>query len=85
MHTHTHTPPHRYISTTTTGLGDFYIPHEDFGAGDMFYVPLIFLTAFVLLANFLVKLSDWVSLRTAPLHWVHGRRRHGSRPHGGGC
>jgi len=49
-----------FISVTTVGFGDVYIPHDVFRAGDMFYVPLILLLGFVMLANFLYKLSDFI-------------------------
>lgn len=47
-----------YISVSTVGLGDFHVDHTLFLPRDMFYVPLCFLVGFVLLANFLMKLSD---------------------------
>lgn len=46
-----------FISVTTVGLGDIYIPHETISLGDMFYVPFLMLFGFVLVANFLLKLS----------------------------
>ena len=46
-----------YITLTTVGLGDIFIPPEEFQMKDMFYIPLMFLFGFVLLANFLLKLS----------------------------
>lgn len=49
-----------YISTTTVGFGDFYIPHETIEAVDLFYIPLLFLIGFVVLANFLLKFSEFV-------------------------
>ena len=49
-----------FISITTVGLGDIYINHDKFLHYDMFYVPLVMLLGFVLLANFLLKLSDAV-------------------------
>ena len=49
-----------YISITTVGFGDFFIWPFSFRAFDMLYIPLIFLIGFVLLANFLLKLSDVV-------------------------
>ena len=49
-----------WISSTTVGLGDIHIPHETFKPRDMFYVPFMFLLAFVLLSNFLHKFSDLV-------------------------
>jgi len=47
-----------YISVLTVGFGDFYIPPDLFRPSDMLYLPLLFLIGFVLLANFLLKLSD---------------------------
>lgn len=47
-----------WISSTTVGLGDFHIPHETFKPREMFYLPFMFLLAFVLLSNFLHKFSD---------------------------
>lgn len=47
-----------YISVSTVGLGDFHVDHTLFLPRDMFYIPLCFLVGFVLLANFLLKLSD---------------------------
>ena len=47
-----------FISASTIGFGDYYIPHEVFLLEDMFYIPLVFLVAFVLLANFFMKLSE---------------------------
>lgn len=47
-----------FISTTTVGLGDIYIPPDLFKAADMFFIPFLFLIGFVFLANFLLKLSD---------------------------
>ena len=32
-----------FISTTTVGFGDYYLNHDVFHIGDMFYVPVIFL------------------------------------------
>ena len=49
-----------YISTTTVGFGDFYIQHPTVRLEDMVYIPMLFLFAFVLLANFLLKFSDVV-------------------------
>jgi len=49
-----------YISITTVGFGDFFIWPFSFRAYDMLYIPLIFLIGFVLLANFLLKLSEVV-------------------------
>ena len=50
-----------YISTTTIGFGDYYIPHEVVTPKDVFIVPLFLLIGFVLLANFLLKFTDWIT------------------------
>jgi len=50
-----------FITLTTVGFGDIYIGHEEFVAADMFYLPLIVLVGFVWLANFALKLSDYLS------------------------
>jgi len=60
-----------FISTTTVGLGDMYIPPDLFKAADMFFIPLLFLIGFVFLANFLLKLSgtlmdNFAHLRKGP-------------------
>jgi len=47
-----------YISTTTVGLGDNYLEHDVILRQDLFTFPLLFLTGFVLLANFFVKLTE---------------------------
>lgn len=49
-----------FISVTTVGFGDMYIPHETARASTMFFTPLVMLIGFVLLANFLVKFTDLV-------------------------
>lgn len=50
-----------YITITTVGLGDYHIPHETITVGNMFYIPVLLMFGFVLLANFLHKFS--VALR----------------------
>lgn len=51
-----------YITITTIGLGDYNIPHQDFEARDMFYVPLCILCGFVILGIFAAKLVDTVTV-----------------------
>lgn len=50
-----------FISITTVGFGDIHIPHDTITQADMFYLPLLMLTGFVLLANFLLKLSKAIA------------------------
>jgi len=47
-----------YVSTTTVGLGDYYLEHDVILRQDLFVFPVMFLAGFVLLANFFVKLSE---------------------------
>jgi hypothetical protein len=47
-----------YISTTTVGLGDFYLDPEVISYGDLFAFPLLFLIGFTLLAVFLDKFAE---------------------------
>lgn len=49
-----------YISVATIGFGDFYIPPDTARVYDMFITPLIILIGFVLLANFILKFSDFI-------------------------
>mmetsp|Transcript_17193 Transcript_17193/g.49298 ORF Transcript_17193/g.49298 Transcript_17193/m.49298 type:complete len:645 (+) Transcript_17193:33-1967(+) len=49
-----------FISTTTVGLGDYYLDHEVIQKRDLVAWPLLFLTGFVLLSSFLNKLSEWM-------------------------
>ena len=49
-----------YITTTTVGLGDIYIPHEEFKPADMFRIPFAILCSFVVLGNFATKLVQWL-------------------------
>jgi hypothetical protein len=49
-----------YITFTTIGFGDYYIPHSTARIGTVFYVPLVILIGFVLLANFVLKLRDFL-------------------------
>ena len=60
-----------WISSTTVGLGDFHIPHETFEPREMFYLPFMFLLAFVLLSNFLHKslvAQYFLSISSCPYH-----------------
>lgn len=50
-----------FISTTTVGLGDYYLEHALLLPADVFVFSLLFLFGFVLLSNFLVKLSELVT------------------------
>jgi hypothetical protein len=55
-----------FISVTTVGLGDFFLPGHRIYVYDMVYIPFIFLCGFIILANFLLKLSEWlIGLRNA--------------------
>ena len=49
-----------FISTTTVGLGDYFLEHEVIQKRDLIAWPLLFLTGFVLLSSFLNKLSEWM-------------------------
>ena len=49
-----------YISTTTIGLGDFYYESTVITLDDLIVLPLMFLTGFVLLSNFIVKCTATV-------------------------
>jgi len=51
-----------FVSVTTIGFGDFSIPHNSFSQKDMFYLPLTILIGFILLGNFLYKLTGSLSL-----------------------
>lgn len=55
-----------YISTTTVGLGDFYLDPEVLIWGDLIVFPLLFLFGFVLLGMFLTKLSDLLFTASDP-------------------
>jgi len=62
-----------YISTTTVGLGDFFLDSEGLIGRDVFIFPLIFLVGFTLLSAFLSKFWDACSI-------VIQRRRKGKKP-----
>lgn len=47
-----------YITTTTVGFGDIHISHEEFTAGDMFFLPLVVLMSFNFLGIFAEKGVD---------------------------
>jgi putative Mn2+ efflux pump MntP len=47
-----------FITTTTVGLGDFYLEHQVLLRRDLVAFSLLILMGFVFLANFLVKLTD---------------------------
>eukprot|EP00529_Nitzschia_sp_RCC80_P015114 CAMPEP_0113464224 /NCGR_PEP_ID=MMETSP0014_2-20120614/13087_1 /TAXON_ID=2857 /ORGANISM="Nitzschia sp." /LENGTH=709 /DNA_ID=CAMNT_0000356291 /DNA_START=95 /DNA_END=2224 /DNA_ORIENTATION=- /assembly_acc=CAM_ASM_000159 len=50
-----------YISTTTVGLGDYYLPPDVLFLHDAFIFAFIFLAAFSLFAAFLTSLVDLIS------------------------
>jgi hypothetical protein len=53
-----------YISSTTVGFGDIYLPPEVFLYSDLLVFPLMWLVSFVLVAAFIAKLADaWILLR----------------------
>lgn len=58
-----------FITTTTVGLGDYYLEHQVLLRRDLVSFTLVILVGFVFLANFLVKLTD---LLTALFHWSGG-------------
>jgi hypothetical protein len=47
-----------YISTTTVGLGDFFLEPEIIFSGDVFSFSLLFLTGFVFISTFLTKFAE---------------------------
>jgi len=47
-----------FITTTTVGLGDYYLEHQVLLRRDLVAFSLLILFSFVLLSNFLVKLTD---------------------------
>ena len=47
-----------YITTTTIGLGDYYLEHAVIASGDLITWPLLILFGFVLLSAFLNNLGD---------------------------
>ena len=52
-----------YITLTTVGLGDLYVPHEEFSSPDMFSFPFLCLLGFTAVSTFASK------LRNAMLIW----------------
>jgi Ion channel len=51
-----------YISSTTVGFGDIYLPAEVFLFRDLLTFPLMWLVGFVLIAAFIAKFADtWVA------------------------
>jgi hypothetical protein len=55
-----------YISTTTVGLGDYYLDPEVLTSDDLIAWPLLFLVGFCFLSAFLGRLSELLSV---PLKW----------------
>jgi hypothetical protein len=49
-----------YVSTTTVGLGDYFLEHSVLLPVDLVVFSLLFLFGFALLSNFLVKLRELV-------------------------
>ncbi len=49
-----------FISLTTIGLGDWFIPTQGIVVSDMFELPLMLLFGFVMFANLLVKVSNFI-------------------------
>jgi hypothetical protein len=47
-----------FITSTTVGLGDFFLEHEVLLRRDLMVFSLTVLAAFLLLSNFLVKLTE---------------------------
>ena len=50
-----------YISTTTVGLGDYYLEHGVIIGQDLLVWPLLFLFGFVLLSSFLTKIAEFLA------------------------
>ena len=50
-----------YISTTTVGLGDYYLEHGVIVGQDLLVWPLLFLFGFVLLSSFLTKIAEFLA------------------------
>lgn len=50
-----------YISSTSVGLGDFYLQPQVFTGADLMLFPFIMLIGFVLLASFLGKFAEFFS------------------------
>ena len=49
-----------FISTTTVGLGDYYLEHTSIGFGAVVLFASLFLVGFVLLANFIMNLANLI-------------------------
>ena len=49
------------ISTTTVGLGDYYLEHGVIVGYDLLVWPLLFLFGFVLLSSFLTKVAEFLA------------------------
>ena len=49
------------ISTTTVGLGDYYLEHGVIIGYDLLVWPLLFLFGFVLLSSFLTKVAEFLA------------------------
>jgi len=54
-------PPIADISTTTVGLGDYYLEHGVIIGHDLLVWPLLFLFGFVLLSSFLTKIAEFLA------------------------
>ena len=67
LHSQTHVlpptmvPPIADISTTTVGLGDYYLEHGVIIGSDLLVWPLLFLFGFVLLSSFLTKVAEFLA------------------------
>jgi hypothetical protein len=56
-----------FISSTTVGLGDYFLQPEVMFLEDVFRFALLFLTGFVLLSTFLSSLSEFLEARSSSL------------------
>ena len=61
-----------FISTTTVGLGDFFLEHHALRHRDLISFSLLLLLGFIFLATFVVKLTDLLSDANI---WKDGRIR----------
>ena len=52
-----------FITTTTVGLGDYYLEHQVVLRRDLIAFSLMILMGFVFLANFLVKMTELLTTR----------------------